>query len=194
MDKIMRNVEAISHSTITLYRCAETLLHSSFAPISNADFVVPVDVDGVTMDVYVTTRPWLRYFLQQLSFYFEVVVFTASLPRYADSVLDYIDTSSTIHSRLYRESCVLHDGCYVKDLTRLGRPIERVAIVDNSAHSYMFQPTNAIPSINYIDDPFDNGLLYILDVLLRVKDAHDIRLALPGARVAAQYMTESHMT
>jgi len=31
----------------------ETLVHSSFKPISNADFIVPVEIDGTIHQVYV---------------------------------------------------------------------------------------------------------------------------------------------
>jgi len=40
----------------------------------------------------------------------------------------------------------------VKDLSRLGRKLENIIIVDNSPNSYFFQPENALPSLNWIKD------------------------------------------
>lgn len=45
---------------------------------------------------------------------YEVVVFTASLNKYADPVLDRLDPGQTVAHRLFRESCFNHRGNYVK--------------------------------------------------------------------------------
>ena len=42
-----------------------------------------------------------------------------------------------------------------QDLLCLGRPLEDSIIVDNSPHSYVFQPENALPIGTFIDDPHD---------------------------------------
>lgn len=47
-------------------------------------------------------------------------------------------------ARLFRESCVFHQGCYVKDLSRLGRDLRKTLILDNSPASYIFHPENAV--------------------------------------------------
>lgn len=44
----------------------ETLVHSSFTPIEDPDFVTTIEVDGALMDVHVNKRPWLDYFLKQV--------------------------------------------------------------------------------------------------------------------------------
>jgi carboxy-terminal domain RNA polymerase II polypeptide A small phosphatase len=167
--------------------CAETLVHSSFRPISNADFVLTVEVDGNPMNVYVIKRPWLDLFLQQASRIFEVVVFTASLQKYADAVLDRVDPFRTVSWRLYRDSCIMHDGAYVKDLARMGRPLERIILVDNSAHSFSFHPTNGLHSATFLENRDDTGLLDIMAVLMRVRDAPDVRPALQPSCSACGY-------
>ena len=86
----------------------ETLVHSSFKPVPNPDFVIPVEIDGVVTDVYVLKRPWVDYFLEQCAARYEIVVFTASLSKYADPLLDFLDPRKTIKHRLFRESCYLH--------------------------------------------------------------------------------------
>lgn len=50
-------------------------------PISNADFVVPVEIDGTVHQVYVLKRPNVDDFLQKMGDLYECVLFTASLAK-----------------------------------------------------------------------------------------------------------------
>lgn len=182
----------------------ETLVHSSFRPVANADFVIPVEIDGRIVDVHVLKRPHVDEFMAQaragrggrrrelatrrarapqpspprspqVGARFEVVVFTASLAKYADPLLDLLDSAGCVRWRLFREHCVPFEGNYVKDLQCLGRPLADTVIVDNSPHSYVFQPDNAVPVGTFIDDPADTELLQILPVLLAVERVADVR-------------------
>ncbi|KAJ1932723.1 hypothetical protein EC988_009361, partial [Linderina pennispora] len=99
----------------------ETLVHSSFREVDNPDYVVPVVLEGQEHNVYVVKRPGVDEFMRIMGQYYEIVVFTASLSMYADPVLDLLDKSQVVHHRLFRESCNLYNGNYVKDLSRLGR-------------------------------------------------------------------------
>lgn len=66
------------------------------------------------------------------------------LDQYADPVADLLDQWGVFRTRLFRESCVFHRGNYVKDLSRLGRELSKVIIIDNSPASYIFHPENAV--------------------------------------------------
>nr|XP_020820035.1 CTD small phosphatase-like protein isoform X2 [Phascolarctos cinereus] len=140
----------------------ETLVHSSFKPISNADFIVPVEIDGTIHQVYVLKRPHVDEFLQRMGQLFECVLFTASLAKYADPVADLLDRWGVFRARLFRESCVFHRGNYVKDLSQLGRELSKVIIIDNSPASYIFHPENAVPVQSWFDDMGDTELLDLI--------------------------------
>uniref|UniRef100_A0A3P8THC9 protein-serine/threonine phosphatase n=1 Tax=Amphiprion percula TaxID=161767 RepID=A0A3P8THC9_AMPPE len=143
----------------------ETLVHSSFKPISNADFIVPVEIEGTTHQVYVLKRPYVDEFLQRMGELFECVLFTASLAKYADPVTDLLDHSGVFRARLFRESCVFHQGCYVKDLSRLGRDLHKTLILDNSPASYIFHPNNAVSLPVFCDLP--PGLKKVLQITMK---------------------------
>ena len=74
----------------------ETLVHSSFKPIADPDFIIPVEIDGRVVDVYVLKRPLMDEFLDAIADRFEIVVFTASLSKYADPLLDLLDPQHII--------------------------------------------------------------------------------------------------
>jgi RNA polymerase II subunit A small phosphatase-like protein len=159
----------------------ETLVHSSFRPVPSPDYVIPVEIEGRIVDVYVLKRPFVDHFLRAVGQRFEVVVFTASLGKYADPLLDLLDRSGVVRWRLFREACYPYEGSYVKDLQCMGREMSQMILVDNSPHSYAFQPENAIPIETFIDDMQDQELLECLDLLLAVEKAPDVRPALAMA-------------
>ncbi|KAK1885470.1 hypothetical protein KUDE01_031664, partial [Dissostichus eleginoides] len=145
----------------------ETLVHSSFKPISNADFIVPVEIDGTVHQVYVLKRPHVDEFLQKMGDLFECVLFTASLAKYADPVADLLDQWGVFRARLFRESCVFHRGNYVKDLSRLGREISKVIIV---------------PVQSWFDDLTDTELLDLIPQFEGLAKEEDIYSLLQSVR------------
>jgi RNA polymerase II subunit A small phosphatase-like protein len=63
---------------------------------------------------------------------FEIVVFTASCKEYALPIIELIDTNSLVNFKLYRDHCDFYHGNYIKDLSRLGRNLNRTIMVDNA--------------------------------------------------------------
>lgn len=143
----------------------ETLVHSSFKYLRTADFVIPVEIDNQVHNVYVIKRPGVDEFLKRVSELYEVVVFTASVSRYGDPLLDILDKEKTIHHRLFRDSCYNYDGNYIKNLSQIGRPLSDLIILDNSPASYIFHPQHAIPISSWFSDAHDNELLDIIPLL-----------------------------
>ncbi|KAI0212942.1 CTD small phosphatase-like protein [Lamellibrachia satsuma] len=161
----------------------ETLVHSSFKPVSNADFIVPVEIDGTIHQVYVLKRPYVDEYLQKMGELFECVLFTASLAKYADPVADLLDKWGVFRARLFRESCVFHRGNYVKDLSRLGRDLDKVVIVDNSPASYIFHPDNAVPVASWFDDMSDTELMDLIPFFEALSKVDSVYSVLKNANV-----------
>lgn len=155
----------------------ETLVHSSFKMTVDADFVVPIEIDGQPHNVFVLKRPGVDTFMKRMGEIYEVVVFTASLSKYADPVLDIFDQHNVVRHRLFRESCFQYKGTYVKDLSQLGRELNQVIILDNSPASYIFHTANAVPVSSWFNDPHDSELLDLIpffEDLAHVDDVTDI--------------------
>jgi len=160
----------------------ETLVHSSFKPITNADFIIPVEIEDTIHHVYVVKRPGVDQFMKYVGSRFETVVFTASLSKYADPVLDLLDIHKVVRQRLFREACVEHKGNFVKDLSRLGRPLSSTIIIDNSPMSYLFHPHNALPIGSWFDDPSDTELLDMLLFLDELSKCDDVVVTLQNKK------------
>ncbi|KAL7411272.1 NLI interacting factor [Mrakia frigida] len=158
----------------------ETLLHSSFKLIPQADYIVPVEIESQTHNVYVIKRPGVDNFLKRMGEIYEVVIFTASLSKYADPVLDMLDIHRVVSHRLFRESCYNHKGNYIKDLSQLGRPVDETIIIDNSPVCYSFHPSNAVPISTWFNDPHDSELSDLLGFLADLATVEDVRGVLDG--------------
>ena len=80
----------------------ETLVHSSFKPVRNPEFIIPVEIEDKVVEVYVLKRPHMDRFMAEIGQHFEIVVFTASLSKYADPLLDLLDKDKVVRWRLFR--------------------------------------------------------------------------------------------
>ncbi|KAK4696208.1 carboxy-terminal domain RNA polymerase II polypeptide A small phosphatase, partial [Lecanoromycetidae sp. Uapishka_2] len=158
----------------------ETLVHSSFKILHQADFQIPVEIEGSTHTVYVIKRPGVDQFMKRVGELYEVVVFTASVSKYGDPLLDQLDVHNVVHHRLFRESCYNHQGNYVKDLSQVGRELKNTIIIDNSPTSYIFHPQHAVPISSWFSDAHDNELLDLIPVLedLAGNQVQDVSLVL----------------
>jgi Dullard-like phosphatase family protein len=147
----------------------------SLQPVPNPDYVVPIEIDGQQHHVYVLKRPHVDTFLAAMGKLYEVVLFTASLSKYADPVTDLLDPARVCRHRLFREHCVFHRGSYVKDLSRIGRDLSQTIIVDNSPMSYLFHPGNAVPCRSWFDDRSDTELLELIPFFENMATVQDVR-------------------
>ncbi|KEG04389.1 hypothetical protein YYE_01295 [Plasmodium vinckei vinckei] len=115
--------------------------------------------------IYVNKRPGVDYFFQEISKYYEIVIFTASMSKYANAVIDKLDVNRVCSYRLFRESCTLWNNNYVKDIRLLGRDLKNVIIIDNSTYVQKFCADNCFLIKSWFDDPKDTELYKLIPFL-----------------------------
>ena len=154
----------------------ETLVHSGFIPFDcPSDVIIKIELDNEIHDIHVLVRPGVKEFLEKMAKKFELVIFTASLSKYADPLLDIIDKQGFCPFRLFREHCTLINTSFVKDLKRLGRDLKDIIIVDNSPISYALNPDNGLPILSWFDDRDDRELYHLTPILEFLADVPDVR-------------------
>ncbi|KAI1786689.1 NIF-domain-containing protein [Ganoderma leucocontextum] len=173
----------------------ETLIHSTSRPILSAGgsglfgfgrrnkgvgYTVEVVLGGRSTLYHVYKRPFVDYFLRKVSQWYTLVIFTASMPEYADPVIDWLDAGRGIFSRRYfREQCTqLPNGSYTKDLSKVEQDLSRVCLIDNSPVCYNINEANGIPIEGWTHDPHDEALLDLLPVLDSLRFTNDVRRVL----------------
>ena len=82
----------------------ETLVHSSMTPFPYKDnIVLTINFEGKTYTIYVIKRPFLDTFLNEMSNFYDIIIFTASIGQYSDLLLNYIDKKRVIKNVLNRD-------------------------------------------------------------------------------------------
>ena len=120
--------------------------------------------------------------------YFEVIVFTDAMQEYEDWVINDLDYKKNIKDRLYRQHALPYGPNYIKDLSRIGRPLNKMIIVDNLAENFQLQSENGIMIKSWIGDPKDTalyelapiliGILHLIFLEIVTKKVKDVRTAL----------------
>ena len=147
------------------------------------DYCLVLDLDETLVhyfedetESYVKVRLGTDKFIKELSKYCEICIFTASTKYYADIVIDGLDYNNLIDFRLYRQHTTINKGINIKDLSKLGRNLEKIIIVDNIEENYQLQPNNGINISDFEGDENDNELEYLLEDLLEI-------VSVPGKNV-----------
>ncbi|XP_063687099.1 CTD nuclear envelope phosphatase 1A-like [Bolinopsis microptera] len=170
----------------------ETLVHSQnnnpylIRPQSQPDFVLRVEIERGHEPVkfYVNKRPHVDYFLDVVRQWYDIVVYTASIEKYGQQVINVLDNKRGIFQRRYfRQHCVLDSTSqYTKDLTMIKSDLSSVFIIDNSPSAYKNYPDNAIAVPTWTKDRSDTWLLNLLPFLDGLRFCNDVRTILSRHR------------
>jgi Dullard-like phosphatase family protein len=146
----------------------ETLVH----------FKDNLDVEGSGV---LRIRPGINEFLDEVGKYYELILFTTATQDYADLLIDAIEEDKIYFDhRLYREHAVIIDNDFVKDLNRIGRPLDKIIIVDNMPQNFKLQKENGIMIKPFWgEDIYDTALYELNTILVNIaKEGGDIRIGL----------------
>jgi CTD small phosphatase-like protein 2 len=153
--------------------------------------------------VNVNKRPNLDIFLKEITSRYETYIFTAAMEVYASPVLDVLDPHGEMfRGRFYRDTCVYSPdlGVYAKDLCHVLRERKvminseekddeeycyendclecderRVVLVDNNPLSFLPNPSNGILVSSFYDDPKDDTLEAVMELLYELEESDDVR-------------------
>jgi CTD small phosphatase-like protein 2 len=84
--------------------------------------------------------------------------------------LDAIESNKKYFSYVfYREHTVIEENDYVKDISRIGRDLSKMIIVDNMPQNFRLQKENGILiKTFYGEDQNDKALLELIPILIEI--------------------------
>lgn len=156
----------------------ETLIHSlSKTPGFSQGQMVEVKFHSQFTTLYtVLKRPFCDEFLDQVSQWYNLVIFTASVQAYADPMIDWLERDRKYFvGRYYRQHCTQTPMGYVKDLEVVDTDLSSMMIIDNSPISYTQNESNGIGIEGWINDPSDTSLMTLIPFLSALRFTTDVR-------------------
>lgn len=155
----------------------ETLIKSFYNEPDEFDFTIDIQFPHmgkiIEQHVYIKKRPGLDEFLQTLAERFELIMFTAALPVYANEILKQIDPSNNLFSHvLYRQHCNGNGVFPGKDLRLLGRDLNHTILIDDGVMNFI-QPKNGLLIKSFKGEEDDKVLMDIITPFLLQLDSPD---------------------
>ncbi|KAH8367260.1 hypothetical protein KR200_001153, partial [Drosophila serrata] len=146
---------------------------------------VPHDFKFVLSDskykgkVYVYKRPHVDHFLNCVSRWYDLVVFTCGTEHYAAPILDFLDNGRGILTkRFYRHNTIDVAGLKAKYISLCSPDMANVLLLDNSNTECSFNVGNCIPIPSYKIGKKDEALLDLLPFLDALRFTRDVRSVL----------------
>ena len=121
-------------------------------------------------------RPGVDEFLQHMSQFYEIVVYTGQLSTYGDPIMERLDPNRFVPYRLYRDATLYKDGKHYRDLKRLNRDLKRVLYVSSDVKNCTSEE-NAIAIKPWKMESNDTTLLDLMPFLEMI-----VRSQLPDVR------------
>ena len=127
-------------------------------------------------------RPNLFLFLNEIKKIFEIIIFTIGIKEYVEPIINIIEKDKKYFDKiLYREYLTLINDDFVKDLSKLGRDLSKVIIIDSLPQSFKLQKENAILLKTFDgENKNDCKLKELIPILKKVTSNHinDVRIEL----------------
>jgi len=126
-------------------------------------------------------RPGLIPFLKKVGLYYELIIFTEAKEEYGDLLIDAIEENNIyFEHRFYRQHTIKEGNDFIKDLNRIGRPLDKIIIVDDMPQNFKLQRENGINIKSFWgEDANDDALLELGIILVNIaKEGGDVRIGL----------------
>ena len=112
-------------------------------------------------------RPGLYQFLKDIKPYYELVSFSNESKYSSEPIIDIIEEKKKFFDyNLYREHLTFIGKEFIKDLSKLGRDIKKVIIVDNISNNFKLSPENGIQILPFFGDNNNDNILEELKKIL----------------------------
>ena len=120
-------------------------------------------------------RPGLFGFLSIVKPFYELITFTSASKEYAQPIINEIESRNKYFDyTFFREHSVISGNDFVKDISRIGRDMKRIIIVDNMEQNFRLNKKNGIKIKHFYGEQNDKILHELIKILIMiVKKGYD---------------------
>ena len=182
------NLNTINQISSTLYYLPKINPIYKYSLVLDLDetlIYLKKDSNGKSKRKVMILRPFLHEFLSKMKKIYELILFSYETQEYVDPILDLIEKKEKYFEyRLYKEHTKFNGKDYIKDLSKLGRDLRRIIIIDNIPQSFKLQKNNGICIKPFFGDVVSdrNTLKFLGSILEKIRydsdESNDIRESL----------------
>ena len=116
-------------------------------------------------------RPGISTFLEVIKDYYEIILFTEASEAYTELIMETFNKNNFFDFKFFRQHTIIIGQDFVKDLQRIGRPLDRIIIIDNMAQNFRMQKYNGILiKPFYGEDQNDRALIDLIPILINISN------------------------
>ena len=105
-------------------------------------------------------RVGLFSFLTILKPFYEIISFTSATHEYADVIINEIEKNRKFFDhKFYREHTVIYKDTFVKDISRIGRDMKKIIIIDNNERNFILNKENGIKIAPFYGDEDNDNII-----------------------------------
>ena len=126
-------------------------------------------------------RPGLFQFLSDIQPYYELMTFTSASKEYAQPIINEIESKNKYFDfNFFREHSIIFGNDFVKDISRIGRDMKKIIIIDNMEENFRLNKKNGIKIYPFYGNKNDNVLFGLKNILMAIYNQgyEDITIAL----------------
>ena len=123
-------------------------------------------------------RPGVFQFIDEIKEYYEIVLFSEAEKSYIDLIADAIGDNRYLYDYiLCREYVTVVGKNFVKELSKIGRPLDRIIIIDNMPQNFSFNKENGIYIKSFFgEENDDKALIDLIPILVNIaRSGNDVR-------------------
>ena len=126
-------------------------------------------------------RPGVFTFLEKIKEFYEIILFTEASEAYTKLMMEAFNNNKNNKNyfdfKLYRQHAIIIGKDFIKDLSRIGRPLDKTIIIDNISQNFKLQKNHGILIKPFLgEDQNDQALLDLIPILTNIaRDEIDVK-------------------
>ena len=148
-------------------------------PCNNKKYTLVLDITNTLINIKYADpqgqilipnlRPGIFSFLNAVKPLYELVAFSSETKEFSDVILNEIEKNKKFFDfKLYKDHCTLYKNRFVKDITKLGRDIRKIIVVDDDENNFVLNKENGIKIKSFLgeENNTDTALFELKKILI----------------------------